>query len=1024
MRKLLITFVFVLMASMQCLFAQTTVKGTVTNAEDGQEIVGVSVIIKGTQIGTVTDIDGFYTIDVPADRNTLVFSFVGMETKEVQISSGTKTVNVALEPSTTSLEEVVITGYAVTTKKAFTGSASTLLSDKIKEKKDINPIKALEATVPGLQMNTSSGQPGAPSNILIRGRGSINSGTQPLYVIDGVPMEAGTWGMRASEGQEFTPLANLNPNDIETITVLKDATATSIYGSRAANGVIVITTKSGKRGSGTQINFDVSLGWEDLPNFTNNYKLTNKSEYLELWYEAIKNISTNEDGSPYTTEQAKADFWDLADWYFEGEINEENAADVNWLDEVTRKGFVQDYNFSISSPGKGKNAPNYYFSFNRTDNKAFIRGKDFEKTSLTFNLNHSPIDLIEYGVNNQLSFTKINMGAGGGYFSDPITQAYMQAPITPVYIPGTDGEFNFNTVNGYNPVAQRSEYGDKSRAENYGARIIPYVRFNIIPGLTFTTKGSLDFMYINEFGYWSFMQPQGADMNGMGENGTDRHVMLSINNLLNYVKSFDGKHNLHVMLGQEAQSTHQYSTYLYASNYPSPFMNEISLAATPGGAETYQYDLRLASFFSNFEYDFSNKYYVSASFRVDGSSRFGTNNKWAPFWSIGGKYRIINEEFMDNAKDWLTDLTIRASYGTSGNQEVGGSWYAARRLYGFGWNYNSNAGAYIEQVGNPDLRWEKIGKFNVGFDFGLYNRVNLAFDYYNHLTTDMVFEMPISMASGMGSVLRNIGSMQNSGVEVSLNAKIFNQQNFTWDFTAVASHNKNVVKELSTDMPIEYTYQIIEPGHDFYTFKMKEYAGVDPETGNAMWYLNETGDETTFEYNKAAKRYLGSASPKLQGSFINSFNIYDFDFSFQFNYSVGGMIYANHLRYDEQTGSAYFNAFTRYVYENRWQQPGDVTDVPKMAWGDNSASRHSSRYLFKGDYLKLQNVVLGYTLPRDITSKIRIDKIRLYFVASNVFTVASKEYRGFDPAGIGPNGVQWWNYPTPRKFMFGINVNF
>ncbi len=985
---------------------------------DGLGLPGVSVVEKANPInGVSTDIDGNWTLTVPNGNSVLQFTSIGMKAVELPAKNAGK---ITMQSDAQMLDDVVVVGYGVTKKKAFTGAATTIGKDDVVKKAEVNPIKALESTVPGLQMNTKTGQPGAPSTLYIRGRSSINSGTQPLYVIDGIPMESGSYGMRKNEGASTTPLAGLNSADIETITVLKDATATSIYGARAANGVIVITTKSAKQGGKTSITYSGKTGWEELPSFTDDYKHVGSAKYIEMMSEGMVNSGWFGD---ITKEQAKdkffkEKFYDLT--AFDMGITEKNMADVDWMKEITRSGLIHEHNISVSAAGAGEKAPRVYLSLGYLSNDAFIKGKDFEKVSLRLNASQKPNKWFQYGINTSLAYTKTNMGAGGGYFSDPITQAYMQAPITPVK--DAKGNWNFKTVNGYNPVAQRSEYGDKSTAHNYRGIISPFVLFNILPELTLKSTAGVDFMYLDEFGYWSFLQPQGKDMRGNGENGSSRQTVFTVNNVLNYVKTFNEDHNLNLMLGQEIQKTHLYKTYLSGANYPVPDKNNVALAAKPSKASTEEFDLRLASFFSNIQYDYKSKYFLSASFRYDGSSRFGENNKWAPFYSFGAKYRI--SEDITNRPDWLNDLMVRSSYGTSGNQQVGGSWYAASPLYGYGWNYNANGGSSREQVGNPDLKWEQVQKFNAGIDARfLDGRIDFTFDYYVHNTTDMVFFMPLSRTTGMAEVPKNIGEMSNKGIEISLGTDIIRNDNLRWNVKLVASHNKNEVKKLSTDFPIEGTFTIVEPGRDYFSFKMKEFKGVNPENGKPLYYLKETGNETTEDYNAAAKRYMGSASPKWQGSIGTSLDAYGFDFSFQMSYALGGKIYGSNLRYDEQTGNSYNNGVSEYVYKNRWQKKGDITDVPRFAWGSKDG-KHSSRFLMDGDYLKLQNIVLGYTLPENITSKIKLNKVRVYVTASNLYTFTAKNYRGFDPSGVAVNGVQWWNYPQPRKFLFGINVNF
>lgn len=1013
--------------------AQTKVTGVVISSEDGEPVVGASVLVKGTTIGTITDMDGNFSLsNVPGSAKTLRVSYIGMKTLEVGIARGR--MKITLQPDAEVLDEVVVTGYGVTKKAAFTGAAATVDEKLIGNKNDVNPIKALQGTVPGLQMNTSSGQPGAPADIFIRGRNSLNSGTQPLYVIDGVPFNNDAVGMRSSEGQVTSPLSTINAQDIESITVLKDATATSIYGARAANGVIVITTKRGKSGKPV-INVTAKMGIETLPSYTNRYKLVNASKNLELASEALLN-SYNDNGENSTfgyyneayglgLTYDKSGAKDFYDWYTGGWVSSGN--DTNWLNEITRTGTLQSYGFDISGGGMSETSPVYYGSFNYDNNKSFMKGKDLQRYSFRFNMDQKPSKWVKYGFNTNLSYTQTNMGSGGGYFSDPLTQVYMMSPFTPVK--NADGSWNFDTSTQYNPVAMRSKNGDESLAKQYRVLLSPYVQINLTPDLSFLSRGGMDAYIIDEFGYWSFLQPQGKDMNGMGENGYTTRMLLTITNTLNYTHTFNDVHHLNVLVGQEGQKRTLKDAYLSGSNYPVQDKNDVSLASKPSSASTKRYELKLNSYFGNVQYDYDNKYYLSGSYRLDGSSRFADGHRWASFWSVGAKYRITSEKFMESTSDWLTNLSLRASYGTTGNQEVGSQtagygWYASSDLFGFGYNYNGLPGMAQEQFGNSKLKWEQTAKFNVGFDVSLFNRINLSVDYYNHQTKDMVFDIPLSYTTGLSSFYGNVGKLENKGFEVSLNAILIKNKNLTWDATFTTSYNKNEVKKLSTDLPIETTYQITEVGRPIYEFKMKEWAGVDPQTGAGLWYLNETGDETTTNYNKAAKRYLGSANPKLFGSLVTNLAAYGFDLSLQLNYSTGNKIYGSNLRYDEQVGGSFYENYTEYVYKNRWQNPGDNAKVPRLTSDPAYENSHSSRFLMKGDYLKIRSLSLGYTLPKSLLANSFINKVRVFVDAENLYTFTASDYRGMDPSGIGANGVQWWNYPLARSYMFGVTVGF
>jgi len=1026
MEKRLMTMLVGLFLLVGGVFAQTKVSGTVVSQEDNQPVVGASVLVVGTNVGTVTNASGQFALTVPEGKKTLRITYIGMQTQEASVRPNMR---IVLANDETALGEVVITGYGVTRKAAFTGAASTLNADKISNKTDANPIKALEGAVTGLQLTTESGQPGAPATIFIRGRNSLNSGTQPLYVVDGVAYSSDVVGIRSDEGQEISPLANLNANDIESITVLKDATATSIYGARAANGVIVITTKKGKAGK-TKVNFNAKIGWEMMPAYKHfNYSPVNADQYKELWQEALANeheLYGDDSDDAYYNWRYFGDAFDLTNgddrWELFKALNGfTEGRTANWLDEVTRNGLTQNYSIDIQGGGMSANSPSYYLSLDYLKDEAIVIGKDMERYSFRFNFDHAPSNVVKYGFNTNLVYSETNMGSGGGYYSDPITQAYMQSPITTPK--NEDGTWNFDTVNGYNPVAQRSAEGDQSLAKQYRVLISPWMQINFTPEIFFLSRASADIHLVDEFGLWSFMQPQGADMNGMGENSNNTNVHLQITNTVNWIKTFNNVHNLNLMVGQEAQKTWLKQAYLAASNYPVADMPQVANAATPSSASTSIDRMTLASFFGNAEYDYQNKYYLSASLRADGSSRFMSNKRWGVFGSVGAKYRLTAEKFMAGTSNWLDNLTLRASYGTSGNSEVGGSWYAAKDLFGFGYNYNGQPGMAYEQMGNEDLKWERTSKFNIGFDMTILKRFNIEFDYYLHNTTDMVFAVPASYAMGLTSFYKNIGELQNQGIEFTIGANIIKNKDWNWNVSFSGSHNKNEVKKLSTDMPIEGTYQTTEVGYPIYQYKMKEYAGVDPETGNPLWYLNETGNETTDNYNKAAKRYLGDANPSFYGAFTNNLNWKGFDFSFQLNYSFGRKIYGNHLRYDEHIGGSYGENFTEYVYKNRWQQPGDITDVPRLvAFGD--AGKHSSQFLMNGNYVKLRNITLGYTLPSELTEKFYVSRLRIYAQADNLYTWGASNYRGFDPASVGANGVQWWNFPNPRNIVFGANVSF
>lgn len=1018
MRRFLALLVaLVVFGAISALGQARQVTGKVVSADGKQPIPGVNVFVKeAPSVGITTNIDGEYKLTgIPQNAKTIVFSFIGFQKLEMPISPQ---ISVSLTPDSQQLEEVVVTGYGVVKKAAFTGAAARVDNKTIDRYTDADVMKALQSNVPGLQMNVTSGQPGASNSVYIRGIGSYNSGTQPLYVVDGVPITTGRFGMREGESQTVNPLANINSADIESVTVLKDATATSIYGARAANGVIVITTKKGKEGKAA-INFNARFGTAVSPGL-GDYKMLGSKDYIEFVSTGFVNKTgfLTENGYPETMAGARQLMED------NDIIQQPDDVSTNWYDEVTRTGVVQDYNLDISG---GTDAIKYYIGGGYYDEKGFVIGKDLKRYSGRVNLESKVRPILTLGVNLTAAYSEMNSGAGGGYYSDPITQALMQQPTMPVR--KADGTWNFDTWNGYNPVAQRSEYGDKSFAQQYKAIVSPWMKLDLTKNLFFMSRYGMDYYNLKEFGRWSMLQPQGKDMNMMGEEGNNYRTMWTWTNTITYMKTFKELHNVNILLGQEAQKTNNTESYLAASNFPTDIVFSVENAATPSEASTSYSDYALASYFVDAKYDFKNRYYLSGSFRYDGSSRFGINNKYAPFWSVGGRYRINSEDFMESTRGWLSNLTLRSSYGTVGNQEIG--WYAYQGLFGFGYNYKGNPGMAPTQIANPDLKWETKKKFNIGLDLGFFNNaLTIEADWYNELTSDMIFEVPVSYTTGVAiesnstiaSVLKNVGEMKNTGVELLINATPFNRTNFRWNVSLNMTHNKNEIVKLSTSNPIEGTYTIVEPGKSRYFFKMKEYAGVNPENGNPQWYAED--GSLTSDYNKAAFREMGSADPKLFGGITNTFKIYDFDLSFMISFKIGGLLYNSAGRYDENIGNSAFGNTTTWTYENQWRNPGDITTVPKIVYGGLSgASSHSSRFLMDATYAKLRNLQVGYTLPAHLAKKFSLNSVRVYFTGENLYTFLNSELKGrvVDPE-TGADGILWWNYPVARKFMFGISL--
>lgn len=1010
MKKL--TFVILcLIAAISMASAQTQVTGSVIYAEDGEPVIGASVVVKGTTAGAVTDIDGNFTLEAPSNAKILVVSYVGMTTQEVKVASH---VVVKLESDTQHIEEVVVTGYGVTKKAAFTGAAQVVNSEVLTKRSDANFMNSLEGSVAGLQVGNFTGQPGAFTSTTIRGMGSINSGTEPLYVVDGIAIYTDKMGVNKDPGSgqlSSSPLANINPNDIENITVLKDATATSIYGARAANGVIVITTKKGASGK-ARFNFSAKAGVSFVGKLDHKYRSTNLDQYKEIWVEGL----VNSGDAANRQEGMDILYAEIADpvYGFGVDLNKVTNS-VDWLDAILRNGVTQEYNLSVQG---GNETLKYFISGSYYQNKGVVIGTGMKRYTGRVNLDGIS-GRIGYGISINGAFSDIDNSLTESQYKNPMVAVYDLRPFEQIY--NADGSYNLDAY--YNPVAiNDKDKGDKNNQGQTTLVVNPYFTYKFMDGLTWKTNAGLSLIDLNEFYYSSIYNPQYASSWMQGERNQERATTLSITNTINFNRSFNKVHNLNILLGQEAQKISFKNIYTVANNYPSDRIIELGGASVPVSASSMAKASTLASFFFNGEYNFNNKYYGSASFRYDGSSRFGANNKWAPFWSVGAKYRISEEDFMADTKEWLSDLTIRGSYGTVGNQDIG--YFAAMGLYEYGYSYDKIPGSVPSQYANPDLKWETVAKADIGINAVLFDRVTVELDYYNQRTKDMIFEVPLSYTTGYDFKTMNLGEMENQGFEFLINTSIINTKEFSWNVNLTGTVNRNKIIRLATDQPIESSTTIRKVGEPYHTFYMPEYAGVDPQTGSPLWYKGKEGDETTSNINEAGQRIVGSADPKFYGGFGMNFKYKAFDFSFDMNYSLGNKVYNSGFAFDMQVGHYLWGPVTNYVYENRWQQPGDITNVPKFVAGDSSnANAISSRFLMNGSYLRMKSMVLGYTLPRQILAHALIDNIRVYVSADNLFTVRSKDFIGFDPQ-TRPDGVQSWAYPVPTNVMFGINVGF
>lgn len=968
------------------------VTGTVTDASDGFTIPGVNVTIKGTTIGVTTNIDGFYEIMASPDA-TLVFSFIGMETQEISVD-GRNVINVQMASALIGLEEFVITGYGVQTRSTFTGAVSSVDASKTIERIPVTSFdKALQGAVPGMQVTSASGQPGSSSQVTIRGIGSISAGTQPLYVVDGVPVATGDLSIQSSTSNA---LSNLNPNDIESVVVLKDASATAIYGSRASNGVILITTKRGREGV-TNFNFSTQQGFSTRT--TEHFQVLNAEEFKMLTNEGRVNAGLPE-----------IDYSELTPGMWVED------ADTDWLGEAfVSNARTESYEFSASG---GTERTRFFISSSLFKQEGIAISSHLDRLSFRANIDHRANDLISFGANIGLSNTKQGTPlTDAAYFTSPVTGGFLLPPIYPVQDTLGNWNMDYATLNGVNFVANNTINDHESETK----RLIgnAFVQLDFMPNLIFKSNIGVDWYDLLE----EFYDDPRAKGNTAFEKGRASASMVkqfvySVANTLNWDESF-GMHNVAVMLGHEAQASNYKDFYVASEDFASFLLRRLSSGATPVTAAGTGTDWRLLSLFSQGQYNYDNTYYASFSFRRDGSSRFGRNNRYANFYSVGASWRIAQEDFIKDNLPFVTNLLLRFSYGTSGNSQIGN--FSSLGLYGYGRDYDGRPGSAPTQFENPDLTWEKNTNWNLGLDIGLFDRFSATVEFYNRRTSDLLLFVPLSSTAGITSQLRNVGEMENKGIEISLNGDIFDPRSseFQWNLGFNIAFNNNKILSLVDGQDITTFYYLRREGLSFQTFYMEEWAGVNPADGRPMWY-DEDGN-ITFRKGDADRAIVGSADPDFTGGFTSTMAYKGFTLSAFFTFTYGNLLYDDTYRILNSDGAfAGFNQSTDQL--NRWTTPGQITDTPRRVNGNPSESNErSTRNLYDGSYLRLKNLQLGYNLPQRWVEQLRLNSARVFLQGQNLLTWT--EYPGMDPEQFR-DGIVWFVYPNARTITAGIDINF
>ena len=1022
MKKLFLLLLAVLSISL-CASAQTrTVKGVVVYAGDQEPLPGATILPVGGGNGVATDIDGKFSLEVPAKVTKLNVSYVGMVTKQVTITTGE--MRIELTNSENNLDEVMVVAYGTAKKSSFTGSASSV--DGAKALKDI-PVtsfeQALAGTTPGLTINGSSGQPGASLEIRVRGTGSMNATNEPLYVIDGVPVVSGDVAISAirDDSKSFNVMSSINPSDIENITVLKDAAAASLYGSRAANGVILITTKKGKAGK-TRINFKANWGFSDWA--MKNRENVNGSQRRELTYEGAYNEAVlygipDADGNytPATEEQAKAYAQASADKYAP-DYNE------NWESAFFRKhGSSQNYEFSAQG-GDERNSFFASLSYKKDQGKA--NNSKMDGFIGRVNATHRSADnKWQMGANVSLSKQESQVVSEGTAYANPFFLInYVITPNIRIY--DEDGNYDMSSpiIQAYFPKSHPIEdlQKDKNKSNVFRSLNSLWASYEIIDGLTLKENLSYDYVANKSLTYWPMDSNNGADLGGLGSNYILNQHNIYSSTTLNYANTFNEKHNLDVLAGWDVDDRRVEYVMASQNGYPHNKLPESINAASPMEGSAYYEQDHLLSFLSRVNYDFDNKYYVSANFRRDGSSRLGVNNRWANFWSVSAAWRMTQEEFMHDLT-WLNDLKIRASYGVNGT--LPSSYYGHLSLYGYGNNYQEKPGSAPVSVPNPDLAWEKNKNFNIGFDARLFDRLNVTFDYYTRRTSDLLQDVPTSMTVGFSSMLKNVGEMKNQGVEVDINVDVFKHSQVRWNTGLALSHNSNKVTKLYEGKDIIDGSRITREGESYYSWWSREWAGVDPQTGEEQWVLNTKNEDGSINRGltknpaEAQRVIIGKPDPKLTGGWRNSLSWKGLELNMLFNFSLGGKVYDTYrTSFTDTDGySVWYNMSTDQL--NRWQKPGDVTDVPRRinnyVWGNYG----SSRFMKDLNYLRLKSLSLSYSLPQKWVNKAQLNNVRVFVSGSNLLTLTS--YKFTDPE-MPVNGMPTFGLPNLKTVTFGIEL--
>ncbi|WP_207491490.1 SusC/RagA family TonB-linked outer membrane protein [Aridibaculum aurantiacum] len=1008
MRRLLL-FIFCIALAGIALAQTRTVTGIVTD-EKGVPLANASVLVRGTTTGVNTDVNGRFSIAVPSNARVLVISSVGYGSQELTLSATTNEYNAALQSTAERLDEVVVVGYGQQAARRVTTSIATIKGDEIRNLPVAELSQAIQGRVAGVQISAGSGRPGAPIAVNVRGRSSIQAGNNPLYVIDGLILASnnnftpslGTVASQAQAGAGISPLANINPDDIESIEVLKDAAAAAIYGSRGSNGVVLITTKRGSRSNRSQVSLTSFYGFQSL---TTRRDVLNASEYRQLYNEARVNTG-------------------LTPLFTQSEIDNP-PANVNWLDEILNKNSaIVNTQVAVSSGGDRKTQIYASLGYLKQDGP-LIKG-DFSRYSGRFNLDHSVTDRLKIGNSSGIARTRRSETPVDNSIFSPFPRSLIARPDQPIYNP--DGKFAVNDFN--NPVQMflTDNFVNLLTLQN-----LTYGEYNIIPGLRFRSSLGVDYTVLDQRIYNPTTSLVGQGSQGTATQGavTTQNYILTQN--LNYNKMLlDNRLSLDATAVYEYQYNKREDLRVDAQNFASDVTPYIVSAAQITTGSSTATDNALASVLGRVNLGWRNKYLFGASIRRDGSSKFPREGRYGVFPALSAAWNITEETFMDNVRP-VSFLKLRASYGETGNQE-GIANFASRRLFGTGFNYNDQPGFALAAYGNPNLRWETTTQYDIGLDVGLFNdRLRITADYYRKNTKDLLINRPVPRTSGFAAITENIGSLEASGWDFLVTGQILNQ-GLKWSSTLNFNTYNNKVTALYNNQPIPGTFATqIAVGQPLGAFFLIKALGVDPATGD-MLYENVNAPATI---GGEDRQFLGSPIPDFYGGLTNNFSYKGFDLSAFVQFSVGNMIYNNAAEGTGGYGSlganvsatgAPTNVF-REIYQNRWVSGKTDAKYPRAVGGPQGAfnTQRSSRFLEDGSYARLKNITLGYNLPSTVLRRMGMSNLRLYVSGQNLLTWT--KYSGFDPEvstdfTVNNAGVDQGAIPQMKTVTVGLNVNF